>query len=74
MKTPHPQYINNEKGKPAFVVLPIKEYEALLKTQEKPPLEMTPFMLDIKEGFDYIRDVKAGKKKAKTALELYEEL
>jgi hypothetical protein len=73
MKTPHPQYIYNEKGKPLMVVLPVKEYEALRKKQEKPQPEMTPFMLDIKEGFDYIRAVKAGKIKPKTAQEMLAE-
>lgn len=64
MKTPNPQYIYNEKGKPTMVVLSVKEYEALLKKQAEPKL--TPAMQGFKESFDYIRDVKAGRKPRRT--------
>lgn len=54
----HPQYLKDESGKKAFVVLPVKEYEALLEDlhdlgviaerRDEPAMSFEQFEKDLK--------------------------
>ncbi|EKR57027.1 MULTISPECIES: hypothetical protein [Leptospira] len=81
MKSIHPQYITDDKGKKLSVVLSIKEYQNLLKElenirhniKEKEPTKKE--ILDgIKQGLKEVELHRQGKLKLKSAKELLDEL
>ncbi|WP_061286890.1 hypothetical protein [Leptospira interrogans] len=81
MKSIHPQYITDDKGKKLSVVLSIKEYQNLLKElenirhniKEKEPTKKE--ILDgIKQGLKEVELHRQGQLKLKSAKDLLNEL
>ncbi|EMO28228.1 hypothetical protein LEP1GSC170_4403 [Leptospira interrogans serovar Bataviae str. HAI135] len=81
MKSIHPQFITDNKGKKLSVVLSIKEYQNLLKELEnirhniKEKEHTKKEILDgIKQGFKEVELHRQGKLKLKSAKKLIDEL
>ncbi|MDI7208732.1 hypothetical protein QMN07_19370 [Leptospira santarosai] len=80
MKSIHPQFITNDKGKKLSVVLSIKEFNTLLKelkdirsNQDKEPTKKE-ILASIKQGMKEVELHRQGKLKLKSAKKLLDEL
>ncbi|EKS09829.1 hypothetical protein [Leptospira santarosai] len=80
MKSIHPQFITNDKGKKLSVVLSIKEYKTILKelkdihsNQDKEPTKKE-ILASIKQGMKEVELHRQGKLKLKSAKKLLDEL
>jgi PHD/YefM family antitoxin component YafN of YafNO toxin-antitoxin module len=86
MLTLHPNYITDKTGKNISVVIPIKDFEAIMEELEeikldkeakksKPKKKASMDLLeDLKDAAEQVRLHKKGKLKLKTAQELLDEL
>jgi PHD/YefM family antitoxin component YafN of YafNO toxin-antitoxin module len=86
MLTLHPNYITDKTGKKISVVIPIKDFEAIMEELEdikldkeakksKPKKKASMDLLeDLKDAAEQVRLHKKGKLKLKTAQELLDEL
>ena len=74
------QFIQNEKGKPTGVFIPINEWKQMkaqyknLETWEEPELTKEEILANIKQGVEEVKLVIAGKLKGRPARELLDEL
>jgi hypothetical protein len=74
------QFIQNEKGKPTGVFIPINEWKQMkaqyknLETWEEAELTKEQILANIKQGVEEVKLVIAGKLKGKPARELLDEL
>lgn len=74
------QFIQNEKGKPTGVFIPINEWEQMkaeyknLENWEEPELTKEQILANIKQGVEEVKLVIAGKLKGRPARELLDEL
>lgn len=74
------QIIQNEKGKPAGVFIPMKDWEQMkaqyknLEAWEEPELTKEQILANIKQGVEEVKLVIAGKLKGRPARELLDEL
>jgi hypothetical protein len=74
------QFIQNEKGKPTGVFIPINEWKQMkaqyknLETWEEPELTKEQILANIKQGVEEVKLVIAGKLKGRPARELLDEL
>jgi len=74
------QFIQNEKGKPTGVYIPINEWNEMkaqyknLEAWEKPDLTKDQILGNIRQAFEEMKLIKAGKLKGKPARELLDEL
>lgn len=74
------QFIQNEKGKPTGVFIPINEWKQMkaeyknLENWEEPELTKEQILANIKQGVEEVKLVIAGKLKGRPARELLDEL
>lgn len=74
------QFIQNEKGKPTGVFIPINEWKQMkaqyknLENWEEPEMTKEQILANIKQGMEEVKLVIAGKLRAKPARELLDEL
>jgi hypothetical protein len=74
------QFIQNEKGKPTGVFIPINEWKQMkaqyknLETWEDPEPTKEQILANIKQGVEEVKLVIAGKLKGRPARELLDEL
>lgn len=74
------QFIQNEKGKPTGVFIPINEWKEMkeryedLVAWEEPALTKTEILDNIRTAFVEMKLVKAGKLEGRPARELLDEL
>jgi hypothetical protein len=74
------QFIQNEKGNPTGVFIPINEWKQMkaqyknLETWEEPELTKEQILANIKQGVEEVKLVIAGKLKGRPARELLDEL
>lgn len=74
------QFIQNEKGKPTGVFIPINEWLEMkaqykeLAAWEEPNLTKAQILENIRQAFEEMKLIKAGKLKGKPARELLDEL
>lgn len=74
------QFIQNEKGKPTGVFIPINEWKQMkaqyknLETWEEPEPTKEQILANIKQGVEEVKLVIAGKLKGRPARELLDEL
>lgn len=74
------QFIQNEKGKPTGVFIPINEWKQMkaeyknLETWEETELTKEQILANIKQGVEEVKLVIAGKLKGRPARELLDEL
>ena len=74
------QIIQNEKGKPAGVFIPIKEWKQMkaqykdLKNWEVPEQTEEEILDNIRQAVEEMKLIKAGKLKGRPARELLDEL
>ncbi len=74
------QYIENEKGKPAGVFIPIKEWNALKsKNKDVAALELnnsgkTQLIQELKDAIKELTAISSGKKKSRPVKALLDEL
>ncbi len=74
------QFIQNEKGKPTGVFIPINEWKQMkaqyknLETWEEPEPSKEQIVANIKQGVEEVKLVIAGKLKGRPARELLDEL
>ena len=74
------QFIQNEKGKPTGVFIPINEWKQMkavyknLETWEEPELTKEQILANIKQGVEEVKLVIAGKLKGRPLQELLDEL
>jgi hypothetical protein len=74
------QIIQNEKGKPAGVFIPMKDWEQMkaqyknLEAWEEPELTKEQILDNIRQGVEEVKLVIAGKLKGRSARELLDEL
>ena len=70
------QFIQNEKGKPTGVFIPINEWKEMkaqykeLAAWEEPNLTKAQILENIRQAFEEMKLIKAGKLKGKPAREL----
>jgi hypothetical protein len=74
------QFIQNEKGKPTGVFIPINEWKQMkaeyknLENWEEPEQTKEQILANIKQGVEEVKLVIAGKLKGRPARELLDEL
>lgn len=74
------QFIQNEKGKPTGVFIPINEWKEMkaqyedLVAWEEPNLTKEQILDNIRQAFEEMKLIKAGKLKGRPAKELLDEL
>jgi hypothetical protein len=74
------QFIQNEKGKPAGVYIPINEWKQMkaqyknLEAWEEPNLTKAQILDNIREAVEEMKLIKAGKLQGRPARELLDEL
>ena len=74
------QFIQNEKGKPSGVFIPINEWKEMkaqyknLEAWEEPNLSKAQILENIRQAFEEMKLIKAGKLKGKPLQKLLDEL
>jgi hypothetical protein len=74
------QFIQNEKGKPAGVYIPINEWKQMkaqyknLEAWEEPNLTKAQILDNIRKAVEEMKLIKAGKLQGRPARELLDEL